>query len=127
MTNKSLLNAVMVLGLFSIGVALFPPADTANIAVIGLMALAFTLIGFSFRLKVSTMSSKELLTIISPIMMAVGLTTAAVCLVHNPRLYFWLGLGMIATGGILSSVSSLMPHKPLVTKSVKDSKPTTTG
>ena len=127
MTNKGLSNAVMALGLFSIVIALFPPANTASEAVIALMALAFTLIGFSFRLKVKTISLKELLLLVGPIMMAVGLTTAAVCLFHNPRLYFWLGLGMIASGGLLMSVSNVMPHKPLTKPAVKETRPKATG
>ena len=125
--NKKLSPGVILLGIFSIGVALFPPRDTDNVAVICLMALAFLLIGLGFSLRVATMSLKELLAIVAPIMMAVGLTTAAVCLFHNPRLYFWLGLAIMATGGLLLFASNQMPHKPLVRKSVKDSKPTTTG
>lgn len=120
--NKKLSHVVIFLGIFSIGVALFPPKGTVNVAVICLMALAFLLIGLGFSLRVATMSFKEPLSIVAPIMMAVGLTTSAVCLFHNPRLYFWLGIAIMATGGLLLFASNQMPHKPLVHK-----KPTTTG
>lgn len=109
--NKKLSHAVIFLGIFSIGVALFPPKGTANEAVVGLMAVAFILIGLGFQLRVMTMSMKELLTIVAPIMLAVGLTTSAVCLFHNPRLYFWLGLGMIGSGSGLILMANLLPKQ----------------